>query len=158
MSSLIPFSFESHSVRAFNIDGTPWFVGKDVAEAQGYKNPADAITRHCKGVAKHYPLQTAGGTQDVHGGGTMNMSFVWPTVVFTGSTRSTRYPSSTSSKCRPVAQTVGLSASSPLYIKRKPLYTGLRSTHAILASRQARFGIDRNSRPVYASIHGGRHG
>lgn len=65
MSSLIPFSFESHSVRAFNVDGTPWFVGKDVAEALGYKNPADAITRQCKGVAKHYPLYTSGGTQDV---------------------------------------------------------------------------------------------
>jgi len=65
MSSLIPFSFESHSVRAFNVDGIPWFVGKDVAEALGYKNPADAITRHCKGVAKHYPLSTAGGIQDV---------------------------------------------------------------------------------------------
>ena len=36
MSSLIPFSFESHSVRAFNVDGIPWFVGKDVAEALGY--------------------------------------------------------------------------------------------------------------------------
>jgi len=66
MSSLIPFSFESHSVRAFNIDGTPWFVGKDVAEALGYKNPADAIIRHCRGVAKHYPIvDSLGRTQDI---------------------------------------------------------------------------------------------
>lgn len=65
MSSLIPFSFESYSVRAFNIDGTPWFVAKDVASALGYKNPADAVTLHCKGVAKRYPLSTAGGIQDV---------------------------------------------------------------------------------------------
>lgn len=88
----------------------------------------------------------------------MNMSFVWPTVVFTGSTRSARYPSSTLSKCRPVDATVGLTFNPPLYKKRKPLFTGLRSTHASLSSRQARFGIDRNSRLVYASIHGGRHG
>jgi len=87
----------------------------------------------------------------------MNMSFVWPTVVLAGSTRSARYPSSASSKCRPVDSTVGLYEGA-LYKKRKPLFTGLRSTHAILSSRQARFGIDRNSRPVYASICGGRHG
>ena len=36
MSDLIPFSFESHSVRAFTIDGNPWFVGKDVCDVLGY--------------------------------------------------------------------------------------------------------------------------
>lgn len=35
------------------------------AEALGYVNPADAIKQHCKGVTKRYPLQTAGGTQEV---------------------------------------------------------------------------------------------
>lgn len=64
-AGLIPFSFESREIRAFNIDGNPWFVGKDVCEALGYVNHNDAITRHCKGVAKHYPLQTAGGSQEV---------------------------------------------------------------------------------------------
>ncbi|WP_291144598.1 BRO family protein [Dokdonella sp.] len=49
MSSLIPFSFESHSVRAFNIDGNPWFVGKDVCDVLGYANASDAINQHCKG-------------------------------------------------------------------------------------------------------------
>lgn len=43
----------------------PWFVAKDVAELLGYSNPADAISRHCKGVVKRYPLQTAGGAQEV---------------------------------------------------------------------------------------------
>lgn len=65
MSSLTLFSFESHSVRAFNINGAPWFVGKDVAEALGYKDPTTAIRSHCKGVLKLHPLTTAGGTQDV---------------------------------------------------------------------------------------------
>lgn len=65
MSSLIPFSFESHSVRAFNIDGNPWFVGKDVCDVLGYANASDAINQHCKGVAKRYPLQTTGGIQEV---------------------------------------------------------------------------------------------
>jgi len=34
------------SVRTTIIDGEPWFVGKDVAEALGYSNPRDAMARH----------------------------------------------------------------------------------------------------------------
>lgn len=33
-------------VRAVEIDGEPWFVGKDVAAALGYGNASDAIARH----------------------------------------------------------------------------------------------------------------
>lgn len=33
-------------VRSMFIDGEPWFVGKDVAEALGYKNTKDALGRH----------------------------------------------------------------------------------------------------------------
>lgn len=65
MSSLIPFSFETHSVRVVMIDGNPWFVGKDVAEVLGYKDTVNALKLHCKGVAKYHPLQTAGGIQEV---------------------------------------------------------------------------------------------
>lgn len=36
-----------------------WFVGKDVAEALGYSNTNDALTRHCKGVVKCYPIKDA---------------------------------------------------------------------------------------------------
>lgn len=39
------FNFEGHDVRAIAIDGEPWFVGKDVAEALGYKNQRDAIKK-----------------------------------------------------------------------------------------------------------------
>lgn len=65
MSSLTLFSFESREIRTLNLDGNPWFVGKDVAEALGYKDPTTAIRSHCKGVLKLHPLQTAGGTQEV---------------------------------------------------------------------------------------------
>ncbi|MDO5068386.1 MAG: phage antirepressor KilAC domain-containing protein [Propionibacteriaceae bacterium] len=44
-------------------DGTVTFCGRDAATALGYQNPKDALRRHCKGVAKHYPLQTEGGVQ-----------------------------------------------------------------------------------------------
>ena len=37
---------EFGQVRAVEVDGTPYFVGKDVAEALGYSNTKDAITKH----------------------------------------------------------------------------------------------------------------
>lgn len=65
MTGIIPFQTQDFAVRVVEIDGKPFFVGKDVAEALGYANPSDAISKHCKGVAKRYPLQTPGGIQDV---------------------------------------------------------------------------------------------
>lgn len=66
MSDLIPFQFESTSIRVVADDnGEPLFVGKDICDALGYANDSDAMKRHCKGVVKRYPLQTAGGMQEV---------------------------------------------------------------------------------------------
>lgn len=65
MSKITPFHFEGAAVRALQIDGEPYFVGKDVAEALGYARPNDAIQQHCKGAAKHRPLQTGGGMQEM---------------------------------------------------------------------------------------------
>jgi prophage antirepressor-like protein len=64
-NQMIPFSFENRQVRMALIDGQEWWVGKDVAESLGYKDTANAIKQHCKGVAKHHPLQTGGGKQEV---------------------------------------------------------------------------------------------
>lgn len=53
-------------VRTMMINDNPWFVGKDIAEALGYKNTSDALKKHVdeddKGVAK---CDTLGGTQDL---------------------------------------------------------------------------------------------
>lgn len=67
MQELMIFSNpEFGEIRTVEIDGEPWFVGKDVAVALGYENPARAIRSHVdeddKGVTK---LVTPGGTQDV---------------------------------------------------------------------------------------------
>ncbi len=56
VAQVIPFSFESHSIRTFLIDGNPWFVAKDVAEALKYKDTVNAIKQHCRGVAKYHPV------------------------------------------------------------------------------------------------------
>ena len=39
-------SEEFGDIRTMNIDGQPWFVGFDVADALGYKNQSDAIMKH----------------------------------------------------------------------------------------------------------------
>ncbi|WP_024873120.1 phage antirepressor KilAC domain-containing protein [Tolumonas lignilytica] len=62
--NIIPFNFESKEIRVVEINNDPWFVAKDVAVALGYTNTNDAISRHCKGVVKRYPLMTPGGTQE----------------------------------------------------------------------------------------------
>ncbi len=37
---------EFGDIRAVEVDGEPWFVGKNMAEALGYSNPRDALARH----------------------------------------------------------------------------------------------------------------
>lgn len=37
---------EFGEIRTITIDGEPWFVGKDVAMALGYKDTSDALKRH----------------------------------------------------------------------------------------------------------------
>ena len=46
MDELKLFNFESHEVRTLLINDEPYFVGKDVTEILGYKNPRDAIQKH----------------------------------------------------------------------------------------------------------------
>ena len=57
---------EFGTIRAVEIDGEPWLVGKDVALALGYKNPQEAIRNHVdaedKGVSE---LLTPGGMQNL---------------------------------------------------------------------------------------------
>lgn len=66
MNQIIPFTYEGNNVRTLTtVDGTPLFCGKDVASILGYTNTTDALKRHCKGVVKHYPLETPGGIQQV---------------------------------------------------------------------------------------------
>ena len=61
MNELIIFeNSEFGSIRTVEIDRKPYFVGKDVANALGYSNPRDAISRHCKGVVKHDNFKEGG--------------------------------------------------------------------------------------------------
>lgn len=44
---------EFGKVRTIEKNDEVWFVAKDIAEILGYSNTNEAISRHCKGVAKH---------------------------------------------------------------------------------------------------------
>lgn len=44
------FEYEGKRVRTVVVDGEPWFVARDVAEALGYTNPQKAVRDHCKRV------------------------------------------------------------------------------------------------------------
>ena len=57
-------SQEFGQVRTVDVDGEPWLVGKDVAEALGYENPARAIRSHVDEDDKgETEMVTPGGRQ-----------------------------------------------------------------------------------------------
>lgn len=67
MNELKIFSNEEFgTIRTTEINGEPWFVGKDVAARLGYSNTVDAISKHVdiedRGLAK---CDTLGGTQEM---------------------------------------------------------------------------------------------
>lgn len=57
---------EFGEIRTLDINGEPWFVGRDVAQRLGYSNTRDALVSHVdeedKGVAK---CDTLGGAQEM---------------------------------------------------------------------------------------------
>ena len=65
MNELQTFENEEFGeIRTVKIDGEPWFVGKDVAEALGFVNPRDAIATHVFSEDKGVEIiDTLGGKQ-----------------------------------------------------------------------------------------------
>ena len=64
MTNITPFTHSAFGqLRTRDEDGRVLFCGRDAAVALGYSNTKDALARHCKGVAKHYPLAPPGGEQ-----------------------------------------------------------------------------------------------
>lgn len=58
---------EFGEIRTLNINGEPWFVGKDIAEVLGYAKTRNAIAKHVDGEdKKDAPIQgVLGGTQNM---------------------------------------------------------------------------------------------
>lgn len=65
MNNLQIFNNEDFgNIRAIEIDGKYYFVGRDIAEILEYREPHKAIAAHCKGGIS-YPILTNGGMQDM---------------------------------------------------------------------------------------------
>lgn len=47
-------------IRGLKIEGEPWFVGKDIAEALGYKKPANALAAHVDDEDKQFVMISQG--------------------------------------------------------------------------------------------------
>lgn len=67
MKKVQVFKNEEFEVRTVEVDGEPWFVGKDVAEALGYAKARNAISTHIGEEDKKYaPIQgDLGGVQQM---------------------------------------------------------------------------------------------
>lgn len=67
MNDLQLFKFENKDVRTLQINGEPWFVGKDVTEILGYSKSRNALARHVVAEDKDVvPIQgDLGGTQEM---------------------------------------------------------------------------------------------
>lgn len=64
MNELQNFNFEGNNVRTVLINDEPYFVGKDVATAIGYRNTKDAINKHVKSkYRRESRFATPSGTQ-----------------------------------------------------------------------------------------------
>ncbi|AWQ34108.1 TPA: phage repressor protein [Staphylococcus aureus] len=66
MQELQTFNFEELPVRTLEVDGEPYFIGKDVADILGYANGRDALSKHVDAEDK-LPSQiaTAGQNRNV---------------------------------------------------------------------------------------------
>ncbi|MBS6948498.1 phage antirepressor KilAC domain-containing protein [Bifidobacterium scardovii] len=65
-SNVQPFEFKGNPVATVTTsEGAVLFCAKHVATALGYTNTNKAIKDHCKGITNRYPLETAGGIQQM---------------------------------------------------------------------------------------------
>lgn len=55
---------EFGEIRAVEIDGKPWFVGKDVAAPLGYANPSKAVVNHVDDEDKRFEMMPASDSQN----------------------------------------------------------------------------------------------
>lgn len=66
MNEITNFDFEGQSVRTLQINGNPFFVGKDVAQILGYAKPTDAVRKRVdaedRGISK---METPSGAQEI---------------------------------------------------------------------------------------------
>lgn len=65
MNAIQNFAFHDHLVRKVEIDGQPWFVGKDICECLELKNYSTALDSLDKDEKGLHSMETLGGSQSV---------------------------------------------------------------------------------------------
>ncbi|CAC8150336.1 prophage, antirepressor, putative [Staphylococcus aureus] len=66
MQELQTFNFEELPVRTLEVDGEPYFIGKDIADILGYANGRDALSKHVDAEDKlTSQIATAGQNRNV---------------------------------------------------------------------------------------------
>jgi hypothetical protein len=100
---------EFGEIRIIEMDGEPWFVGKDVAEILGYANPSKALSDHVDAEDKlnNESLSSLNLNLGQRGGWIINESGLY-SLVLSSKLPSAKNPAVTSSA------TVGSAASCPL--------------------------------------------
>ena len=64
-TSILPFEFESHEVRALTIDNEPWFVAADIARILGYRMASDLTRRLDEDDKGTRLMRTPSGDQEM---------------------------------------------------------------------------------------------
>lgn len=67
MNAVVNFAFEENLVRVVDLDGEPWFVGKDVCHALGISKYRDALATLDQDEGRPVQVDTLGGNQDMIG-------------------------------------------------------------------------------------------
>lgn len=75
---IIPFQFDSHSVRTLLIEDQPWFVASDICEALAISNSRRALSRLDDDEKGVHSMNTLGGTQTLN---TLNESGLYSLIL-----------------------------------------------------------------------------
>lgn len=128
---------EFGELRVVDMDGEPWMVGKDVAQALGYTNPRKALADHVdeedKGVTKCY---TPGGTQEMV---IINESGLYSLVLFSKLPTAKKFKRWVTSEVLPsIRKSGGYIAGQDQLTPEELMAKALQVANKTLAEREAR--------------------
>lgn len=66
-TNLIPFQFESHSIRVVMIENEPWCVAADICSTLDISNPSQAMTRLDDDERQLFDLNTLCSNEGIQG-------------------------------------------------------------------------------------------
>lgn len=148
MSSVIPFSFESHNVRVVTDDtGTPWFNAADVCAALELANPRDAVAKHVDedDVEKRDAIDSIGRVQQVNH---INESGLYALIMGSTKESAKRFKKWVTSEVLPsIRKTGSYTAPNAAKIDAVEASTTFNALHSVAMT----LGLDRNAASISAN-------